>query len=163
MKYRELWIITKKTKHNFEFSFETLAYTREPIHGLINSLSTAYIEKSAYDELEAEKTEIAKKANEICKKAYIETDELKDLLLEKDDRHAKYVLNASSNYEKLETRVKELETLMKITSSSKYGKFGKQKCKAFQCSDQMVCEPCNISWDMNDSDPPKCKRLRIEE
>ena len=31
-------------------------------------------------------------------------------------------------------------------------------CRAKQCSDSMVCEPCGMSWDMNDPDPPKCRQ-----
>lgn len=30
-------------------------------------------------------------------------------------------------------------------------------CKAVQHSDQMVCESCGLTWDMNDPSPPKCK------
>lgn len=30
-------------------------------------------------------------------------------------------------------------------------------CKARQHSDQMVCDRCNLCWDMNDPDPPECK------
>ena len=30
-------------------------------------------------------------------------------------------------------------------------------CDAIQHSDQMVCETCNISWDVNDQHPPFCK------
>ena len=29
-------------------------------------------------------------------------------------------------------------------------------CKARQYSDQKRCERCNLTWDMNDDDPPKC-------
>ena len=29
------------------------------------------------------------------------------------------------------------------------------KCKAVQHSDQMVCDLCNLTWDMNDPHPPK--------
>ena len=31
------------------------------------------------------------------------------------------------------------------------------ECTAFQQSDQMYCERCNLRWDMNDDDPPKCE------
>lgn len=31
------------------------------------------------------------------------------------------------------------------------------QCQAMQHSDQMVCEPCNLSWDMNDPAPPRCR------
>ncbi len=34
----------------------------------------------------------------------------------------------------------------------------KAKCKAKQYSDQMYCEDCGITWDMNDLYPPKCGR-----
>ncbi len=30
-------------------------------------------------------------------------------------------------------------------------------CIAQQVSDQMRCERCNLLWDINDIDPPKCK------
>lgn len=29
-------------------------------------------------------------------------------------------------------------------------------CKARQQSDQKRCERCDLTWDMNDPDPPKC-------
>lgn len=29
-------------------------------------------------------------------------------------------------------------------------------CKAIQHSDQMVCESCGLTWDMNDPSPPVC-------
>lgn len=29
-------------------------------------------------------------------------------------------------------------------------------CKARQHSDQMICGPCALQWDMNDPDPPVC-------
>ena len=29
-------------------------------------------------------------------------------------------------------------------------------CKARQYSDQKVCKRCDLVWDMNDIDPPKC-------
>lgn len=32
------------------------------------------------------------------------------------------------------------------------------KCEAIQYSDQMVCKRCNQAWDVNDFDPPKCKK-----
>lgn len=31
-------------------------------------------------------------------------------------------------------------------------------CQAIQHSDQMHCSVCNLTWDMNDSDPPRCRR-----
>lgn len=30
-------------------------------------------------------------------------------------------------------------------------------CSARQYSDQMVCKPCGLAWDMNDPHPPECK------
>lgn len=32
------------------------------------------------------------------------------------------------------------------------------RCKAIQMSDQKVCRECGLVWDMNDRDPPDCKR-----
>lgn len=29
-------------------------------------------------------------------------------------------------------------------------------CQARQYSDQMCCGRCGLSWDVNDTDPPKC-------
>lgn len=34
------------------------------------------------------------------------------------------------------------------------------ECKARQFSDQMVCEPCGLRWDVNDPEPPACKEPR---
>ena len=31
-------------------------------------------------------------------------------------------------------------------------------CAARQFSDQMVCEPCGLTWDTNDSDEPRCRK-----
>jgi hypothetical protein len=31
-------------------------------------------------------------------------------------------------------------------------------CKAKQYSDQMQCDACGLSWDMNDPEPPKCRQ-----
>lgn len=41
-------------------------------------------------------------------------------------------------------------------------------CQARQYSDQMICAPCGLAWDMNDPEPPEChkniKRVaKIEE
>lgn len=33
----------------------------------------------------------------------------------------------------------------------------RERCSAVQYSDQMVCAPCDQSWDTNDSFPPPCK------
>ena len=30
-------------------------------------------------------------------------------------------------------------------------------CHATQQSDEMYCAPCNLRWDVNDSDPPPCR------
>lgn len=30
-------------------------------------------------------------------------------------------------------------------------------CEAIQVSDQMRCERCDLLWDINDPEPPKCK------
>jgi len=30
-------------------------------------------------------------------------------------------------------------------------------CLARQQSDQMYCAPCDLRWDVNDFDPPKCR------
>lgn len=30
-------------------------------------------------------------------------------------------------------------------------------CKGKQYSDKMVCKRCNLTWDMNDPDPPACR------
>ena len=32
------------------------------------------------------------------------------------------------------------------------------KCQARQHSDQMICHKCGLVWDMNDPDPPVCRR-----
>lgn len=34
------------------------------------------------------------------------------------------------------------------------------ECRAEQHSDQMVCAPCNLRWDMNDPHPPECPRRK---
>jgi len=36
------------------------------------------------------------------------------------------------------------------------------RCNAMQHSDQMVCAPCNIAWDMNDPAPPACRRSLLK-
>lgn len=33
-----------------------------------------------------------------------------------------------------------------------------QRCEAMQKSDQMVCESCELTWDMNDMYPPVCRK-----
>jgi hypothetical protein len=34
----------------------------------------------------------------------------------------------------------------------------KTRCAARQYSDQMHCQVCRLTWDMNDPDPPACRR-----
>jgi len=36
-------------------------------------------------------------------------------------------------------------------------------CEARQYSDQMVCVKCDLSWDVNDLDPPKCGNEKTED
>lgn len=31
-----------------------------------------------------------------------------------------------------------------------------KRCQARQHSDQMMCGPCNLAWDVNDPEPPPC-------
>ena len=33
------------------------------------------------------------------------------------------------------------------------------KCQAIQQSDQKRCDRCDLTWDMNDLDPPECKTV----
>ena len=33
------------------------------------------------------------------------------------------------------------------------------RCHARQYSDQMRCPNCGLAWDVNDPDPPDCKKL----
>lgn len=33
-------------------------------------------------------------------------------------------------------------------------------CKAYRQSDEMVCGPCGLRWDVNDPEPPKCQPRR---
>lgn len=35
------------------------------------------------------------------------------------------------------------------------------ECKAIQYSDQMVCDRCQLKWDVNDIDPPKCEPFGV--
>lgn len=35
-------------------------------------------------------------------------------------------------------------------------------CEAFQRSDQMICDRCNIGWDINDPAPPTCGQIAKE-
>jgi len=34
-------------------------------------------------------------------------------------------------------------------------------CKAYQASDQMICQ-CGLQWDMNDPDPPECTSDKLD-
>lgn len=34
----------------------------------------------------------------------------------------------------------------------------KLNCEAYQVSSQMNCDKCNLVWDMNDIDPPRCRK-----
>lgn len=38
----------------------------------------------------------------------------------------------------------------------------RHNCHARQYSDQMICTPCGLAWDMNDPEPPECKRHAME-
>ena len=35
-------------------------------------------------------------------------------------------------------------------------------CKSYQVSGQVICEVCDLIWDVNDPDPPGCKQFQIE-
>ena len=48
---------------------------------------------------------------------------------------------------------KALGQLLEATAPVEEG-----QCAAKQHSDQMVCPPCSLRWDMNDPCPPKCGR-----
>lgn len=37
-----------------------------------------------------------------------------------------------------------------------------KNCSAYQASDQMICGPCTLQWDMNDEDPPKCQHRVVK-
>jgi len=34
-------------------------------------------------------------------------------------------------------------------------------CYATQHSDQMICYKCGLVWDMNDPEPPECRRKEL--
>ncbi len=34
----------------------------------------------------------------------------------------------------------------------------RHNCQARQYSDQMICAPCGLAWDMNDPEPPECRK-----
>lgn len=36
------------------------------------------------------------------------------------------------------------------------------RCTAVQMSDSMVCENCNLTWDVNDPFPPACKPVAVD-
>ena len=36
------------------------------------------------------------------------------------------------------------------------------ECEAVQVSDQKRCERCNLLWDINDPEPPKCLEFEIQ-
>lgn len=46
---------------------------------------------------------------------------------------------------------------------SEYLRRDRRKCKAYQASDQMVCDHCKMSWDVNDPYPPDCNLDEGEE
>lgn len=33
-----------------------------------------------------------------------------------------------------------------------------RSCLARQHSDQMICAPCGLNWDVNDPEPPECRK-----
>lgn len=37
---------------------------------------------------------------------------------------------------------------------------GKRACEARQYSDSMVCRTCKTTWDVNDTDPPECRKVK---
>lgn len=37
------------------------------------------------------------------------------------------------------------------------------RCKAYQMSDQMRCDLCNLTWDINDTEPPLCQSGSISQ
>lgn len=37
----------------------------------------------------------------------------------------------------------------------------RRRCSALQHSDQMVCDACNLVWDVNDPAPPECGKERL--
>ena len=34
----------------------------------------------------------------------------------------------------------------------------RHNCQARQYSDQMICAPCGLNWDVNDPEPPECRK-----
>lgn len=37
------------------------------------------------------------------------------------------------------------------------------KCRAKQKSDQMYCHRCSLVWDVNDPEPPKCRKPKKKQ
>lgn len=33
------------------------------------------------------------------------------------------------------------------------------ECHARQYGDQMICTPCGLNWDVNDPEPPECRKV----
>lgn len=46
--------------------------------------------------------------------------------------------------------------------NERVGRSQPARCNAMQQSDQMVCAPCNLAWDMNDPAPPACPRQQVK-
>lgn len=34
-------------------------------------------------------------------------------------------------------------------------------CQAYTRGDQLFCDRCGVTWDMNDNEPPECKPSRV--
>ena len=34
----------------------------------------------------------------------------------------------------------------------------RHNCQARQYGDQMICAPCGLNWDVNDPEPPECRK-----
>lgn len=35
----------------------------------------------------------------------------------------------------------------------------RHNCQARQYGDQMICAPCGLNWDVNDPEPPECRKV----
>ena len=35
----------------------------------------------------------------------------------------------------------------------------RHNCQARQYGDQMMCAPCGLNWDVNDPEPPECRKV----
>ena len=35
----------------------------------------------------------------------------------------------------------------------------RHNCNARQYGDQMICAPCGLNWDVNDLEPPECRKV----